>query len=126
NDYKHDVIQVYDIIIFFFFFQAEDGIRDFHVTGVQTCALPILNDSKQLKEKDRYYLREVIQENALSYAVAYADHEEIDSINILKASFLAMHRAIEKLFLTPEFILVDGNRFFPYFGIPHQCIIVCD
>lgn len=84
---------------------------------------PLLNDSKQLKEKDRYYLREIIQENALSYAVAYADHEEIDSINILKASFLAMHRAIEKLSLTPEFILVDGNRFSPYFGIPHQCII---
>ena len=86
----------------------------------------VLTDSKQLSEKDRYELRGYIENQALAFAVTQVDHVEIDRINILNASFLAMHKAISLLKLRPEFILVDGNRFNPYPEIPHQCIIEGD
>ena len=87
---------------------------------------PILNDSKKLNEKQRNELRPIIEENALAWSVAFVDNHEIDEINILNASFKAMHLAIEKLDIIPELLLIDGNRFTPYFGIPHQCIIKGD
>ncbi|SFW87921.1 ribonuclease HII [Chitinophaga sancti] len=86
----------------------------------------LLNDSKQLKAADREYLRGVIEEKALFYAVASVDNEEIDKINILQASFRAMHLALEKLQQQPGYILVDGNRFKPYGNVPHACIIKGD
>lgn len=87
---------------------------------------PLLNDSKKLKEKDRDLLRKVIEGKALAYAVAQIDHEEIDRINILKASIKAMHLAVKALRHPPEFLLIDGNRFVPYPGIPHQCFVKGD
>ena len=78
-----------------------------------------LNDSKQLSEKKRYKLRPVIEREAIAWAVGIVSPEEIDKINILKASFLAMHRAIEQLKVRPEHLLIDGNRFTPYPDIPH-------
>jgi ribonuclease HII len=87
---------------------------------------PLLNDSKQLNEQQRATLRPVIEESALAWAVAFVDHEEIDRINILKASFKAMHLAVDQLSLRPELLLIDGNRFTPYWGIPHQCIVKGD
>lgn len=87
---------------------------------------PLLNDSKQMSEKNRYDLRAEIEERALAFAVASVDHQEIDKINILNASFLAMHRAIEKLSQKPEFLIIDGNRFKPFQSIPHQCIVKGD
>lgn len=86
-------------------------------------SLPLLNDSKQLNKEQREKLRPVIQKKALAWAVAQVDHEEIDRINILQASFKAMHIAIDQLSLKPELLLIDGNRFAPYLGILHQCII---
>lgn len=86
----------------------------------------LLNDSKQLKEKDRYILREIIEKEAIDWAVAFTTYEEIDKINILNASILAMHRAIDKLKTRPEHIIVDGNRFKPYKDIPHQTIVKGD
>lgn len=86
----------------------------------------LLNDSKQLSEEARYALRPEIEACALAHAVAWVDNEEIDRINILNASFLAMHRAIEKLHITPEFLIIDGNRFNKYPGIPHTCVIQGD
>ena len=86
----------------------------------------ILNDSKQLTEEVRYQLRPEIEEKAIAYAVALVDNNEIDSINILNASFLAMHRAIDKLTIKPGFLIIDGNRFNKYKGFPHQCIIEGD
>lgn len=83
---------------------------------------PFLNDSKKLNEKKRNELRTFIEENAVTWAVGIVNHEEIDQINILNASFLAMRRAVELLKSTPEFLLIDGNRFNP-FGIPYKCII---
>jgi ribonuclease HII len=83
----------------------------------------LLNDSKQMKAADRDTLRVVIEKEAICYAVASVDNEEIDRINILQASFRAMHLALEKLQQTPGYILVDGNRFIPYGDIPHACII---
>lgn len=83
----------------------------------------VLTDSKKLSEKQRDALRTVIEKEAVAWAVAAVDNHEIDRINILNASFVAMHRAIEKLATMPELILVDGNRFTPYAHIPHQCII---
>ncbi len=74
----------------------------------------MLNDSKQLSEKKRYALREVVEHEALAWAVGVVDNEEIDKINILRASILAMHRALDKLKLRPEEIIIDGNRFTPY------------
>lgn len=85
-----------------------------------------LDDSKKLSDKDRYDLRPEIEERAISWAVGIVDNIEIDKINILKASFLAMHRAIDKLKKKPELLLIDGNRFTPYKKIPHQCIIKGD
>ena len=87
---------------------------------------PILNDSKKLKESDRYLLREVIEQEALAWAVGIVDNEEIDQINILNASFEAMHRAIKKLGITPKLLLIDGNRFKAYKNIKHLCIIKGD
>ena len=86
----------------------------------------LLNDSKQLKEKDRYIFREVIEKQAISYYVALVDNNEIDEINILNSSFLAMHKAIDKLKTKPELLLIDGNRFKQYKDIPHKCIIKGD
>ena len=88
--------------------------------------LPGLNDSKQLTETQREKLRPLIEKNAVAWAVAHATVEEIDRINILHASFLAMHRAIDALGARPELLLIDGNRFAPYFGITHSCIIQGD
>jgi ribonuclease HII len=87
---------------------------------------PLLNDSKQISEKQRYELRPYIEENAVAYAVAWIDNTEIDKINILNASILAMHRALDKLNTAPDFILIDGNRFKPYKGISYQCIVKGD
>ncbi|MBS1745742.1 MAG: ribonuclease HII [Bacteroidetes bacterium] len=87
---------------------------------------PELNDSKQLNATQREKLRVFIEENALHYAVAMVNNEEIDSINILKASFKAMHLALEQLPVKPGMILVDGNRFITWKNVPHQCIIKGD
>ncbi len=84
---------------------------------------PLLNDSKQLTEKERDILRPIIESLSLAWAVAMVDHEEIDRINILNASFKAMHLAIDELKIKPGLLLIDGNRFSPYFGISHQCIV---
>ena len=86
----------------------------------------LLNDSKQLKESDRYDLRPIIEKEALAWAVGIVNNVEIDEINILNASFLAMHRAVDQLKITPELLLIDGNRFKVYKKIPHQCIIKGD
>lgn len=85
-----------------------------------------LNDSKQLNEKQRLELREEILAVALAYGIASCSPEEIDEINILKASFLAMHRAVDQLNIKPELLLIDGNRFTPYPDIHHICIIKGD
>lgn len=87
---------------------------------------PELNDSKQIKESVRNELRKYIEENALYYAVASADNTEIDKINILNASILSMHRALDKLAVKPDFILVDGNKFKKYNDIGHECVIKGD
>ena len=86
----------------------------------------MLNDSKQLTEKQRYVLRSVIEESALAWAVGIVSPEEIDQINILNASFLAMHRAIDQLKIRPEHLLIDGNRFNPYPNISHTTIVKGD
>lgn len=85
-----------------------------------------LNDSKKLSEKQRNNLRKVVEKEALAWAVAKVDPSEIDEINILNASFLAMHRAIDKLSVKPEFLLIDGNRFNKYKNLPHTCIVKGD
>ena len=82
-----------------------------------------LNDSKKLTALKREFMRSDIEKNALAWAVAFADTDEIDALNILRASILAMHRALDKLALVPDRILVDGNRFYPYKGISHVCLI---
>jgi ribonuclease HII len=86
----------------------------------------LLNDSKQVSEKNRELLRPIIEQEAIAFAVASASVEEIDSINILQASYLAMHRAITALKKKPEFLLIDGNRFKPYPKIQHTCVIKGD
>lgn len=86
----------------------------------------LLNDSKQLTEAERDFLRPIIEKKALAWAVASVTHEEIDEINILNASFLAMHRALDQLKQIPQLLLIDGNRFTKYKNIPHQCIIEGD
>jgi len=86
----------------------------------------LLNDSKQLTEDVRYKLRKEIEKKAIAYAVASVNNVEIDEINILNASFLAMHRAIEKLHLKPQFLIIDGNRFNKYGDTPHHCIVEGD
>lgn len=85
-----------------------------------------LNDSKQLSAEVRYELRELIEKEAICYAVGQATVEEIDEINILNASFLAMHRALDLLTVQAELLLIDGNRFNAYKSIPHQCIVQGD
>jgi len=85
-----------------------------------------LNDSKQLNKNQRNVLREIIETEALAWAVVSVNQEEIDQVNILNASILAMHRAIEQLKIKPEFLLIDGNRFKPYEKIPHQTVIKGD
>ena len=92
----------------------------------KTFKLPFLNDSKKLTDSQRYALRPLIEEQALSFAVAHVFQEEIDEINILNASIKAMHLALEQLHLKPEFILVDGNRFKPFENLPHECIVKGD
>lgn len=87
---------------------------------------PKLNDSKKINEKWRNILRKDIEEKALSFGVGIVEAKEIDQINILNASFLAMHRAIDQLKLRPDFLLIDGNRFNPYPGIDHRCMIKGD
>jgi len=87
---------------------------------------PVLNDSKQLSAAQRYELRKVIEAEAIAHAVAMIDEEEIDRINILKASFKAMHLALDELKVTPELLLIDGNRFTSYKNIPHHCIVEGD
>lgn len=86
----------------------------------------LLNDSKQLTEKQRYSLRPVIEREALAWAVGVVTNSEIDEINILSASILAMHRAVDALKVRPEHLLIDGNRFKPYPGIPHTTIVKGD
>ena len=82
-----------------------------------------LNDSKQLSEKKRFEIRPYIETHALAWAIGIVDNREIDEINILNASFLAMHRAIAKLSMRPEHLLIDGNRFKKYEDIDHTCVI---
>ncbi|MGC6432338.1 MAG: ribonuclease HII [Jejuia sp.] len=86
----------------------------------------LLNDSKQLSESSRDLLKPLIEKEALCVGFAHVFQEEIDNINILNASILAMHRSIEKLSTTPEFIIVDGNKFKPYLQIPHETIVKGD
>lgn len=86
----------------------------------------LLNDSKQLNKAQRNQLRAEVIEVALSWAIAEVSNEEIDKINILNASFLAMHRAVDKLLILPEHLLVDGNRFTPYPFVSHTCIVKGD
>jgi ribonuclease HII len=87
---------------------------------------PFLNDSKKLTIEQRNELRPLIEKKAICYAVASVDNDEIDAINILKASFKAMHLAIAQLQQQPEILLIDGNRFTPYPNIPHHCIVQGD
>jgi ribonuclease HII len=87
---------------------------------------PLLNDSKQVTEEHRNELRPIIEKKALAWAVAMVDHTEIDRINILKASFKAMHLAVDKLGTRPDLLLIDGHIFSPYFGIVHQCVVKGD
>ena len=88
--------------------------------------IPLLNDSKKLTQKQRYYLRPIIEKNAISFGVAFVYQKEIDKINILNASTRAMHLAIKKLKINPQFIVADGNHFTPFKKIPHKCIIKGD
>ena len=87
---------------------------------------PLLNDSKKLTEKQRQYLRPIIEKSALAFAVAHCTPKEVDKINILNAAIKAMHKSIQKLDPIPTHILVDGNRFHQFKKIPHQCIIKGD
>lgn len=87
---------------------------------------PLLNDSKQLTHEERLEVRTDILRDALAWAIAECSHEEIDDINILNASFRAMHRAVDKLSVRPEMLLIDGNRFRPVLDLPYQCIIKGD
>ena len=86
----------------------------------------LINDSKILNSTKRTHLKELIKENALTYNIAFLDAEKIDEINILNASILAMHHAIDKLTQQPEFIIIDGNRFKPYQDIPYECVVKGD
>ena len=86
----------------------------------------VLNDSKQISEKKRYELRKEIEESALAFAVGILDNKKIDEINILKASIMSMHQALDKLTIKPEHIIIDGNKFIKYQNIPHQTIVKGD
>ncbi|MCX7954505.1 MAG: ribonuclease HII [Bacteroidales bacterium] len=85
-----------------------------------------LNDSKKLSPAKRYKLREIIEKEAIAYSVAYAMPSEIDELNILKASVLAMHRCLDKLSVIPDFLIIDGNYFIKYKNIQHKCIVKGD
>jgi ribonuclease HII len=87
---------------------------------------PLLNDSKQLNEKQRDLLRPIIEKESIAFAVASVDNDTIDRINILQASFTAMHLCIDQLKIMPEFLLIDGNRFKPYPHLQHECIVKGD
>ena len=87
---------------------------------------PVLNDSKKINEKNRYLLRKEIEACAISYAIGIIDNKRIDEINILRASIMAMHRALDSLNMLPDHIIIDGNKFIKYKNIPHQCIIKGD
>lgn len=86
----------------------------------------VLNDSKKITEKKRYELRSVIEESAIAFAVGIIDNKEIDEINILKASIMAMHKSLDQLNIRPEHIIIDGNKFIKYQNIPHQTIVKGD
>ncbi len=86
----------------------------------------LLNDSKKLSAKKRYILRDIIEKEAISYGIAFVDNHKIDEINILKASILAMHKALDKLKINPKHIIIDGNKFNTYKNIPHQTIVKGD
>ncbi len=83
----------------------------------------LLNDSKKMSESSRLILRQIIMEKAVAWAIGKCDHHEIDRINILKASFLAMHKAIDQLKIKPDLLIIDGNRFTPYPQIDHKCVV---
>ena len=87
---------------------------------------PLLNDSKQLSEANRNLLEPIIKENAIEWKIGICDNHEIDKINILKASFKAMHKALDQFLIRPEHLIIDGNRFNKYKKIPHTCIIQGD
>lgn len=87
---------------------------------------PLLNDSKKLSHTTRDIMRAVVEAKALAYGVGMVDEQEIDQINILNASFMAMHRAIDQLKLNPEHLIIDGNRFKPFREIPHTCVVKGD
>ena len=87
---------------------------------------PLLNDSKKMTEADRELLAPIIKDAAIDWKIGICDNEEIDAINILKASFKAMHKAIDKMKTRPQLLLIDGNRFYKYKQIPHKCIIKGD
>jgi ribonuclease HII len=87
---------------------------------------PLLNDSKQLKEKERDLLRPIIEKESIAYAIAAVDNTEIDAINILQASYKAMHLSLDNLPAVAELLLIDGNRFKAYKNIPHHCIVKGD
>lgn len=87
---------------------------------------PLLNDSKQVKEADRYLLREIICKDAIAWGIGRVDAAEIDRMNILQATYRAMHSAIQQLTIRPELLLIDGNRFSPYPSIPHICVVKGD
>ena len=87
---------------------------------------PVLNDSKKINEKNRYLLRKEIEQIAISYAIGIIDNKRIDEINILKASIMAMHKALDSLERLPDHIIIDGNKFIKYKNIPHQCIVKGD
>ncbi|WP_369048057.1 ribonuclease HII [Tenacibaculum sp. UWU-22] len=86
----------------------------------------LLNDSKQLTEKEREKLRLFIEKTALAYAVSFVYQQEVDQVNVLQASIMGMHRSIDELSITPEFIIVDGNKFKPYKNVPYQTIVKGD
>lgn len=86
----------------------------------------LLNDSKKLKKKELEFLEEIIKREALAYSVQEVSHSKIDEINILNASYLAMHLSVKDLSVQPELLLIDGNRFKPFAGIPHECIVKGD
>ncbi|MBN2349898.1 MAG: ribonuclease HII [Bacteroidales bacterium] len=87
---------------------------------------PVLNDSKKLNEKARYSLRDEIEQHALAYAVALVNNEDIDIFNILRASIMAMHKALDNLKIRPQHLIIDGNRFYRYKNIPNKCIVKGD
>lgn len=87
---------------------------------------PLLNDSKKLTEKERNILRPIIEKESISYAVGFVDNDEIDAINILQATYKAMHLALDQLSKRPQVLLIDGNRFKPYAGIHYKCIVKGD